>query len=169
MHQTIPWLLLVAAAVSLLGALYAIWRSLTAAFGAGTVALGATELAGSDRRRALLLEKDALLRSLKDLEFERDAGKIGDEDFGRIERKLRARAKQVLVLLDEEAAPFRAEAEALLAKHLAEGPGEPSAPSPRDERAPSCAACGTANDPDAAFCKKCGAKLERAAAEEPTK
>jgi len=25
--------------------------------------------------------------------------------------------------------------------------------------APSCAGCGTNNDPDAQFCKKCGAKL----------
>ena len=24
----------------------------------------------------------------------------------------------------------------------------------------TCAACGTANDPDAAFCKRCGTRLE---------
>ncbi|MBC7170929.1 MAG: zinc ribbon domain-containing protein, partial [Polyangiaceae bacterium] len=120
-------------------------------------------------RRALLLEKESLLRGLKDLEFERDAGKLSEEDFEIVGRKLRSRAKQVLRLLDDEAAPFRAEAEALVEAHLAAAGIEAAAPraeAPAPEAsveqpqaARVCASCATTNDPDAAFCKKCGAKL----------
>jgi hypothetical protein len=37
----------------------------------------------------------------------------------------------------------------------APAPVHPAAPSER----PTCASCGTPNDPDAQFCKKCGARL----------
>lgn len=169
MSQLIPWLLLVSAAFFLLASLYAIWRSLTAALGAGSVSPGAIDLQGSERRRALLLEKEALLRNLKDLEFERDADKIGSEDFARIERKLRARAKEVLMLLDEEAAPFRAEAERLISEHVGEQAHGSREPSREPERPLTCPTCEAANDSDAAFCKKCGAKLQGSANEEQTR
>jgi ribosomal protein L40E len=42
-------------------------------------------------------------------------------------------------------------------------PGE--APSDRDESRVVCSACGVSNEPDAAFCKKCGAKLRSTLAE----
>ncbi len=190
MHATLPWILLVLAAGFLLGAIFAVFRSLRAAFGAGAGEAAAADVSTTERRRALLLEKESLVRSLADLAFERDAGKIAPDDFARIERKLRARAKQVLALLDEDAAPYRAEAEALLAnagaapvapektaapaEAIATTPDAAPAPAPAPEpepavvapspalaasTTPTCAGCGATNDADAAFCKKCGAKL----------
>ena len=79
----------------------------------------------------------------------------------------------VLRALDDEIAPFRAQAEAMLAlpaepsadteEPLSSQPSAPAtpAPSPVEPRVdPTCAACGTKNDADAAFCKKCGKPME---------
>ena len=45
------------------------------------------------KRHELLDEKEAVLKSLKDLEFEREVGKLSDEDFRRLESEFRTRAK----------------------------------------------------------------------------
>src|SRR3990172_8994572 len=50
-----------------------------------------TPLAGS-AREALVREKALVLRSIKELEFDRAMGKVGEEDFTAISSRLRARA-----------------------------------------------------------------------------
>ena len=54
--------------------------------------------------------------------------------------------------------------EAMIAKEVAARVGKPptvsAAPATETDR---CAKCGTKNDPDADFCKKCGGKLVREA------
>lgn len=218
--------------------------------------LGETPLSGADAYalaapRAEEEQKQAILRALKDLEFERSVGKISAEDYAALVAKYRAEAKRLLRKLDDDARPRRERVEHLVRKRLAEvglGPPEPAAettPSPQldeageqpaektrkkkkrrgdarpvpeapaaapayepesdakarrveiepleapEERAPKradrpkagvditwksplptktkespafvppvkkCAECGTQNDPDANFCKKCGSK-----------
>lgn len=66
-------------------------------------------------RRVLLEEKHSVLRALKDLEFERSLGKISDDDHAALETKYRARAKEILLALDENLGPWREKAEALVA------------------------------------------------------
>lgn len=133
--------------------------------------------------------KQAMLRALKDLEFERSVGKISEEDFQVLNRRYREEAKRLLRILDDEAQPRRQRAEELLAQRLeAEARGEAPVPArarraaARAEKKPtpaekapaateaapadpeksgrtSCSACGTKNETDAAFCKKCGERL----------
>lgn len=81
----------------------------------------------SIERVVLLEEKKATLRALKDLELERALGKIDDADHQGMESRLRSRARQVLHALDEDLAPWREKAEALVAAN---------APAPTTEDAP---------------------------------
>jgi hypothetical protein len=204
--------------------------------------LGETPLSGADAYalaapRAEEEQKQAVLRALKDIEFERSVGKISEEDYAALVAKYRAEAKRLLRLLDEDAKPRRERvaqlvharlvaagleapeavvdthrspppaeekekkkkkkrkaaeppADAATAEPAADAPErrvliepiEPPEPEKRRPKAPvditwksplptktkasaahapaakQCAECGTKNDPDANFCKKCGSK-----------
>jgi hypothetical protein len=100
----------------------------------------------------LLREKALVLRSIKELEFDKAMGKVSDADFAEISSRLRARALSLMTDLDR--AP---------ATRATTRPSAPaSAPSPAPAaaaRARACAACGTVNDTDARFCKTCGSGL----------
>jgi hypothetical protein len=93
-------------------------------------------------REAMLKEKALVLRSIKELEFDRGMGKVSDTDFAEIGARLRARAMDLMQEID--AAPVSAPPKARTAAAQAD---------------PACPACGTDNDPDARFCKQCGSKL----------
>lgn len=203
--------------------------------------LGETPLSGADAYalaapRAEEEQKQAVLRALKDLEFERSVGKISEEDYAALVAKYRAEAKRLLRVLEEDARPRRERVEHLVRAALVEAgleQAEPAAethrsPPPAEEKkkkkkrrpagdaaspraegaerrveiepidegdkpaepkrsdkpkahvditwkspplpaktqesaayvppAKKCAECGTKNDPDANFCKKCGSK-----------
>jgi len=94
-------------------------------------------------RAALEREKSLIMRSIKELEFDRAMGKVSDADFADINGRLRARAVALMQALAERE-PVR----------------PTSAPATSGEvTAFVCDACGTTNDADARFCKQCGAKL----------
>lgn len=85
--------------------------------------LGETPLGGADAYalgapRAEEEQKRAVLRALKDLEFERSVGKISDDDYAALVAKYRAEAKRLLRALDTDAAPARRQIEVLVAKRL---------------------------------------------------
>jgi hypothetical protein len=111
--MSLPLLFLALAGAALVGALTALFLALRAALGGGpTLQLAAEhEVPG---RAALVDEKNALLRAIKDLEYERAVGKIGESDFERLNASYRARAKEVLAMLEVDLKPFMAQAEALL-------------------------------------------------------
>jgi len=103
-------------------------------------------------RQALEQEKALVLRSIKELEFDRAMRKVSDADFEEIGSRLRARAMSLMEQLDAAppsvgpvGVPHRAQVEV-------------EAFSARDE-AHTCAACAAPNDADARFCKACGARL----------
>jgi hypothetical protein len=109
------------------------------------------------RRRELEREKASLLKALKELEFDHEMGKIGDADFREIGGQYRGRAMRVYRQLDEAGADYRALVEKeLKARLAAQGDAPRAAPSARDG---SCSGCGTRNDADAVFCKKCGRRV----------
>ena len=118
------------------------------------------EMVGGRTRAALDREKTLVLRSIKELEFDRAMGKVSDQDFDGMGGRLRARARTLLKQLDVDETAYRDLIERELAERL-QGVGlEPviaSAP-PVAERV-ACASCGTSNEPDAKFCKGCGAEL----------
>jgi hypothetical protein len=113
-----------------------------------------TLMIGQRTRVALEREKMLTLRSIKELEFDRAMGKLSVEDFNEMSGRLRQRAARLMKQLDAGAG-YRAQVERDLAKRL----GVAVAPAAADSHA--CSSCSTRNDPDAKFCKSCGARIER--------
>jgi ribosomal protein L40E len=228
--------ILVLASGALILVITTFWASIRTLF-------GETPLSGADAYaigapRAEEEQKQAVLRALKDLEFERSVGKISEEDYQALVTKYRAEAKRLLRLLDEDAEPRREQVEVLVQKRLqheglldpaagvdADAKGtkpkdaKPKGAKPEDAAATGaaakdaaakdakpkdadeddaddddadagdddeddddageddeddasedaaknvlkdrvCASCGTINDGDAVFCKKCGARQD---------
>ena len=102
-------------------------------------------------RAALEREKALVLRSIKELEFDFAMKKVARQDFEEMSTRLRARAIGLMRQLDTGGG-YRETIEAELRERLK--PGAPGAAG-----APGACSCGTANDPDARFCKNCGNKL----------
>jgi hypothetical protein len=161
------------------------WRTLAPLFGAYRSAT--TQILGGRTRAALEREKTLVLRSLKDLEFDRAMGKMAEKDFAEMSARLRARAAGLLRQLDRGAG-YRDEIEKEIArrigspedkqivvgaaeKHIAVGATEKrtavgatekhTAVGPNFSSGTTCV-CGTTNEPDARFCKHCGTKLAAA-------
>jgi hypothetical protein len=64
-------------------------------------------------------QKRAVLRALKDLEYERAVGKISDDDYASLAEHYRGEAKRLLRAVDRDLSPERERAERLLAERLA--------------------------------------------------
>lgn len=149
-------------------------------FGEGEIEADGTVLSAR-ARAALEREKLGVLRSIKELEFDRAMGKVADADFVDMVGRLRARALSLMARLDDEADGYRGLVERDLQARLARagvaparpvadanvpgGDADPApAPVPATAGPPAsvlaCAGCGTRNDHDARFCKSCGAKLD---------
>jgi hypothetical protein len=112
----------------------------------------------SDRARQVLeREKMLTMRALKDLEFDRSMGKVAQADFEEMSARLRNRAMGLIKQLDEDASGYKSLIERELRDRLAAPPS--TAPSPAAAVEPRACACGTTNDPDAVFCKRCGSRL----------
>jgi len=97
-------------------------------------------------RQTLERDKALVLRSLKELEFDRAMGKVSDADYSDISQRLRAKA--IVLMQDIDRA------------------GDDPVPTPAARpaaRVPACAKCGTVNDRDARFCKNCGSALQTGA------
>lgn len=109
---------------------------------------------GGRTRAALEREKALTLRSIKELEFDRAMGKVSDVDFAEMAARLRSKAASLIQRLDAGSS-YRDQIDRELARRR--GGATPAAPGPS-----LCAGCGTANDPDARFCKQCGQGLVRA-------
>ena len=121
-----------------------------------------TVMAGSRSRAAVEREKTLVLRSIKELEFDRAMGKVSEADFEEMGRRLRARAIRLMKQLDIEAVDFLAVIERELHERLGRSP-EP-APASAGARERTCGTCQASNDVDARFCKACGAALSGAVA-----
>jgi hypothetical protein len=134
--EPLALVLLSAAAIAAGLVTLALHHALAAFLGKG----GRVAPLGERRRDVLEREKALVLRSIKELEFDRAMGKVGEPDFSAIASRLRARA--LTLMQDLEQAPAALETAA------------PPAASPR-----TCPSCATRNDPDAKFCKSCGQGL----------
>ncbi|MBI2221362.1 MAG: zinc ribbon domain-containing protein [Acidobacteria bacterium] len=118
-----------------------------------------SEPLGRRSRAALEREKTLVLRSIKELEFDRAMGKVADEDFNDMVTRLRARAIAIMKLLDQGTS-YREMIEKDL-ERLKKRSGASFEPPAGATKAPDpfFCACGATNDPDARFCKKCGVRL----------
>jgi hypothetical protein len=113
-----------------------------------------TAMVGQRTRAALEREKLFVLRSIKELEFDRAMGKLSEGDFQEMSGRLRARAARLMRQLDAGAG-YRAQVERDLVKRLG-GVSEDATP---QAQARFCGECGATRDADAKFCKQCGARL----------
>lgn len=189
-----PLAILVLAAGALAAVIALFWQSVR-------TLVGETPLSGADAfaiaaPRAEEEKKRAVLRALKDLEFEKSVGKISAADYDELVLSYRAEARSLLQQLDAGAKPQRDRVLGLVDERLrqaglaggleearapkvpatavteATGPsaaeldptdddGDSEAASAEEDSIPraTCAACSVSNEIDAAFCKKCGAKL----------
>jgi hypothetical protein len=114
---------------------------------------------------ALEREKALVLRSIKELEFDRAMGKVSPKDFDEMAGRLRARALMLMKQIDAGGSGYREmierELQARLKKSGARRAGSsgPATLASADPARRACLSCGTANDHDAAFCKRCGTSL----------
>jgi hypothetical protein len=115
MEKLLPFLFMSLSALALLGTISFIWASLRTLLG-GEHDLYLEQSVAVRTRMELLDEKEAVLKSLKDLEFEREVGKLSDEDFARLDLEFRKRAKHILRTLDDDLKEHREKAHELLAK-----------------------------------------------------
>jgi hypothetical protein len=118
-----------------------------------------SEPLGRRSRAALEREKTLVLRSIKELEFDRAMGKVAEDDFNDMVGRLRSRAIAIMKQLDAGSS-YRDMIERDVAKRIGAPASASSVSAPSARRDASTCVCGTRNDPDARFCKTCGAKLE---------
>jgi hypothetical protein len=122
-----------------------------------------TQMAGGRTRVAIEREKSLVLRSIKELEFDRAMDKISEQDYEDMVARLRARAVRLIRQLDAGQTGYREIIERELASRVGRSAAskvEARREEERDSKAPgACASCGTTNEPDARFCKQCGVKL----------
>jgi len=124
-----------------------------------------TQVLGGRTRAALEREKTLVLRSIKDLEFDRAMGKLSEKDFTEMGARLRARAAGLMRQLDAGAG-YREQIEKEIEKRIgksdvsADAKQAPAGPKEQGPAYTVCVQCKTANDVDARFCKQCGAKIE---------
>ena len=112
----------------------------------------------SERLRAdLEREKMLALRAIKELEFDRAMGKVSEQDFEDMASRLRTRAMGIIRQLDDGRTSYRAVIERELKTRL-----EPQTIQPQTTQTTQTCSCGTVNDIDAAFCKRCGTRLAAA-------
>jgi hypothetical protein len=172
------------AAGALLLVIWLLWSSVQAL--AGESELSFEEAFSMGTRSAEEEQKRAVLRALKDLDYERSVGKISEEDYHEYSARYRAEAKRLIRDLDENLAEARKQVEREVERRVsklqrAADVEEPSSDKPEqtatveatsspEHEAPvaqktarkplrECTACHIKNELDARFCKGCGAAM----------
>jgi hypothetical protein len=97
--------------------------------------------------------KGVALTALKEIEFDRETGKLSDADYELLKRKYTAAALEAL-RLEESGAPSDVE-EMIAARVRALRSAAAEAPA----GGPVCASCGPRPEADALFCSACGQRL----------
>jgi hypothetical protein len=121
-----------------------------------------TQVLGGRTRAALEREKALVLRSIKELEFDRAMGKMSEKDFIEMSGRLRSRAARLLRQLDAGAG-YRDQIEREIERRIGKpvvSPADSAGSTKQDPAYAVCAQCSTNNDADARFCKGCGKAME---------
>ena len=119
-------------------------------------------LAAPGRQRAAVYEppdpeetpKGVALAALKEIEFDRETGKLSDEDYAFLKAKYTGAALEALRAEAPQATP--GDVEVLIAARVR---ALRSAATSAPPGAPSCSVCGPRPEPDAVFCSTCGQRL----------
>lgn len=129
--------LLIVAGGALGASIWLIWSSLQGLGGDAPITLEEALSLGAPSAEEE--QKRAVLRALKDLEYERAVGKISDDDYATLAEHYRGEAKRLLRAVDRDLSPERERAERILAERLASaeaaagrGASKAKAPAARD-------------------------------------
>jgi hypothetical protein len=123
--------LLVIAGGALAGVIGLLWASVQALTGESPLTLEEALTLGAPSAEEE--QKRAVLRALKDLEYERSVGKISEEDYAELSERYRAEAKRLIQLLDAGSGAERERAEKALRERLAKVARAKAEPKPADE------------------------------------
>ena len=121
-----------------------------------------TDMLAGRTRAALEREKMLVLRSIKEVEFDRAMRKISDADYQEMVTRLRSRAAGLLRQLDGGGLGYRELIERDLATRLGAAPPDAApavAAQPRRAAPGVCPECGEDNGANARFCKACGTRV----------
>lgn len=100
--------------------------------------------------------KGVALAALKEIEFDRETGKLSDSDYEFLKAKYTAAALDALRA--EQAVPVSDDLEAMIAARV-RSLRSASAPGPATTPSVSCVSCGPRPESDAVFCSNCGRRL----------
>jgi hypothetical protein len=142
--------LLVVAGGALVGVITLLWASVQSLTGESPLTLEEALSLGAPSAEEE--QKRAVLRALKDLEFERSVGKISQEDYVELSNRYRAEARRLMHALDAGGEKDREAIERLLADRIAEQEARRAAkktetPAPDDEEADSTPSATGPSDP----------------------
>ena len=175
MNDVVLWITVVVAALISVGAvLWSLWPLLQP--GPAHIVLE------DDRLTELLGRKNAALGAIKDLEFDYRVGKMSEEDFARVNDRLRRQAIGLMEQVDQLApasAALDSQLEAEIAKLRKTQPQRAPVATPAVGRTPApvsgpgtssrvqgrfCTNCGHPLEPGNKFCANCGTPVAQAAA-----
>jgi hypothetical protein len=156
MNDLSLWLtVLIAALISLFAIYFAVSPLLQP--GRASLVLDDDKLAG------LLGRKDAILQAIKDLEFDYRVGKMSEEDYQRLDQRLRRQAIGLMQQI-EKLAPASASLDEQLESIIAQfrqtsGPSVPTVSTPANGDAPVSISIPAESHPTP-FCTHCGKPVE---------
>ena len=103
--------------------------------------------------------KGVALAALKEIEFDRETGKLSDADYEFLKAKYTGQALDALRA--EKAAVTEGDVEAMIAVRVQtlRSAAVPAPPSSSFGAPPVCGTCGPRPEPDAVFCSTCGSRL----------
>jgi hypothetical protein len=112
----LPMVFLIVAGGLLVGVIGLLWLSILSLGGETAMTVEeALSLAAPPMEEE---QKRAVLRALKDLEYERGMGKIAEADYAELSQRYRGEAKALLVELDQSLTPARRTVEKLIDRRL---------------------------------------------------
>jgi hypothetical protein len=155
LRMSAPLVMLALGGMTLVLAGIALWRVLDPLSRSAVALAAVPRVAG--RLRELEREKQLVLKAIKEVELDYQMRKIAEVDYKEMIERYRARALRIMSEL-EAGDNFKPLIERELRDRLAAVEAAPAAV-PETDSAPACPTCGTRNDADAQFCKKCGGKL----------
>jgi hypothetical protein len=133
----------------LCGTIWLLWSSLQGLTGEAPLTLEEALSLGAPSAEEE--QKRAVLRALKDLEYERAVGKINDADYASLAEHYRTEAKRLLRAVDDDLGPERERAEKILAERLAaheESAAQAAADAPAADAPATDAAAKSEDDSD---------------------
>jgi hypothetical protein len=105
--------------------------------------------------------KGIALAALKEIEFDRETGKLSDEDYAFLKRKYTGAALEALRAEEASVSAGDGDVEVMIAARVR---ALRSAATSAPPGAPSCPSCGPRPEADAVFCSTCGRRLHQGGA-----